>query len=287
MAGAKEIRTKIKSIQNTQKITRAMEMVAASKMRSAQVRMRTARPYSEKIREVISHVAQAEVNSNHPYLAEKDQLKRVGYIVVSSDRGLCGGLNNNLFKELVKELTQLDKQQVEIDLCTIGTKANVFFSSINANIVSHTSQLGDTPTADQLIGVVKVMIDAFRSGEIDKLVLVYNKFVNTMVQQPTLETLLPLPEPKEKVRNYPWEYIFEPNAKEVLEQLFTRYMESLVYQSIVENVACEQSARMIAMKSASDNAGDIISELQLVYNKARQAAITQEIAEIVGGAAAV
>lgn len=286
MAGAKEIRTKIKSIQNTQKITRAMEMVAASKMRTAQGRMRAARPYADKIREVIGHMAQAEINCDHPFLQERE-VKKVGYIIVSSDRGLCGGLNHNLFKEVVSELSELDKQGVEINLCTIGSKANLFFQKINANIISQTSQLGDTPTVEQLIGVVKVMLDMYRDGEIDKLVISYNNFVNTMTQKPTLETLLPLQESDDKVREYPWEYIFEPNAEEVLNQLFKRYVESLVYQCIVENIACEQSARMIAMKSASDNAGDIINELQLVYNKARQAAITQEIAEIVGGAAAV
>mgnify|MGYP001547639781 CR=1 FL=1 len=286
MAGAKEIRTKISSVQSTQKITRAMEMVAASKMRAAQNRMNAARPYAYKIRDVIGHLAQAEIKLTHPFLEERE-INKIGYIVVSSDRGLCGGLNNNLFKAVVKDMQVTETEGKEVNICTIGTKAATFFASINANIVSQTTQMGDTPTVEQLIGIVKVMLDQYRNGEIDKLVICYNRFENTMTQAPTLETILPLVEDEEELRTYPWEYEYEPSAEEVLEYLLIRYIESLIYQCVVENAACEQSARMIAMKSASDNAGDIINELQLIYNKARQAAITQEIAEIVGGAAAV
>ncbi len=286
MAGAKEIRTKIKSVQSTQKITRAMEMVAASKMRSAQKRMNAARPYAYKIRDVIGHLAQAEIKITNPFLEERE-LKKIGYIVVSSDRGLCGGLNNNLFKAIVKDMEATEAEGIENEICTIGSKASGFFNSINANVVSHTAQIGDKPTVEQLIGIVKVMLDKYRDGSIDKLVISYNRFENTMTQAPTLETILPLVPNEEEIRSYPWEYEFEPNAEEVLEYLLCRYIESLVYQCVVENAACEQSARMVAMKSASDNAGDIIDDLQLIYNKARQAAITQEIAEIVGGAAAV
>ena len=286
MAGAKEIRTKIGSVQSTQKITRAMEMVAASKMRSAQNRMNAARPYAYKIRSVIGHLAQADIKLTHPLLEERD-IKQVGYIVVSSDRGLCGGLNNNLFKAIIKDMQAAEEDGKHTEVCTIGSKASTFFASINANVVSHTAHIGDTPTVEQLIGIVKVMLDKYSSGAIDKLVICYNRFENTMTQAPTVETILPLVEDEEELRSYPWEYEFEPSAESVLEYLLTRYIESLVYQCVVENAACEQSARMIAMKSASDNAGDIINELQLIYNKARQAAITQEIAEIVGGAAAV
>lgn len=286
MAGAKEIRTKIKSVQSTQKITRAMEMVAASKMRSVQNRMNAARPYAYKIRDVIGHLAQAEIKITTPFLEERE-IKKVGYIVVSSDRGLCGGLNNNLFKTIIKDMEAAETEGIEHKICTIGSKASIFFNSINANVVSHTAQIGDKPTVEQLIGIVKVMLDEYRDGNIDKLVIAYNRFENTMVQAPTLETILPLVPNEEEIRSYPWEYEFEPNAQEVLEYLLCRYIESLVYQCVVENTACEQSARMVAMKSASDNAGDIINDLQLIYNKARQAAITQEIAEIVGGAAAV
>ncbi len=286
MAGAKEIRTKIGSVQSTQKITRAMEMVAASKMRSAQNRMNAARPYAYKIRDVIGHLAQAEIKITNPFLQERE-IKKVGYIVVSSDRGLCGGLNNNLFKAIVKDMEAADAEGIDNQICTIGSKASGFFNSINANVVSHTAQIGDKPTVEQLIGIVKVMLDQYRDGTIDKLVIAYNRFENTMTQAPTLETILPLVPDEEEIRSYPWEYEFEPSAEDVLEYLLCRYIESLVYQCVVENAACEQSARMVAMKSASDNAGDIINDLQLIYNKARQAAITQEIAEIVGGAAAV
>lgn len=287
MANEKEIRTKIKSVQNTQKITSAMEMVAASKMRKAQDRMQSARPYAEKMRNVISHMAYAHSEYHHPFLKERD-IKRVGYIVITSDRGLCGGLNINLFKKTLNDLKTWQEKGVEIDICAIGKKGIGFFTSIGSHIASEQSGLGDTPAAHELIGTVKVMLDAYIDGKIDKLFLVYNTFVNSMTQEPNIETLLPLqaPEHDDNLAKH-WDYIYEPDAESVLEQVFMRYIESLVYQGVVENIACEMSARMVAMKSATDNAGELINELQLVYNKARQASITQEISEIVGGAAAV
>jgi F-type H+-transporting ATPase subunit gamma len=286
MAGAKEIRTKIRSIQNTQKITRAMEMVAASKMRKAQERMRTARPYADKVRNVIHHLARASSEYRHPFLDEREA-KRVGYIVVTSDRGLCGGLNVNLFRATVADMKRWQGEGVGMEFCTIGNKAIGFFKRIGAHIVAETSHLGDTPRIDDLIGTVKVMMDAYIAGEVDRLYLVYNEFVNSMTQKPRIEQLLPLPPSDEPELEHHWDYIYEPDAKVVLDNLLMRYIESLVYQGVVENIACEQAARMVAMKAASDNAGNLIDELQLVYNKARQAAITQEISEIVGGAAAV
>lgn len=286
MAGAKEIRTKIKSIQNTQKITKAMEMVAASKMRKAQERMAAARPYANKMRNVIGHLANAHPEYKHPYLIDRE-VKRVGYIVVSSDRGLCGGLNINLFKAIVNSMQEWSDKGVDIDVCTIGKKAASFFSRVGGNIVSELSSIGDAPRAHELIGSVKVMLDAYDEGKIDRVYLVFNDFVNTMTQEAHIEQVLPLEQKADEELEYHWDYIYEPNAKDVLDALLMRYVESLVYQGVVENIACEMSARMIAMKSASDNAGDIIDELQLVYNKARQAAITQEISEIVSGAAAV
>ena len=286
MAGAKEIRTKIKSVQNTQKITKAMEMVAASKMRKAQDRMAAARPYANKMRNVIGHLANAHPEYKHPYLIDRE-VKRVGYIVVSSDRGLCGGLNINLFKAVVNSMKDWSDKGVDIDVCTIGKKAVSFFSRVSANIVSELSAIGDAPRAHNLIGSVKVMLDAYDEGKIDRVYLVFNDFVNTMTQEAHIEQVLPLEQKADEELQYHWDYIYEPNAKDVLDALLMRYVESLVYQGVVENIACEMSARMIAMKSASDNAGDIISDLQLVYNKARQAAITQEISEIVSGAAAV
>lgn len=286
MAGAKEIRTKIKSVQSTQKITKAMEMVAASKMRKAQDRMAAARPYANKMRNVIGHLANAHPEYKHPYLIDRE-VKRVGYIVVSSDRGLCGGLNINLFKAVVNSMKEWSDKGVDIDVCTIGKKAASFFSRVGANMVSELSSIGDTPRAHELIGSVKVMLDAYDEGKLDRVYLVFNDFVNTMTQEAHVEQVLPLEQKADEELQYHWDYIYEPNAKDVLDALLMRYVESLVYQGVVENIACEMSARMIAMKSASDNAGDIISELQLVYNKARQAAITQEISEIVSGAAAV
>ncbi|OOZ39380.1 F0F1 ATP synthase subunit gamma [Solemya pervernicosa gill symbiont] len=287
MASGKEIRTKIKSVQNTQKITRAMEMVAASKMRKAQDRMTATRPYAENIRRVIGHLAQAHPEYSHSYMVARE-VKRVGVIIVSTDRGLCGGLNTNLFKAGVTALKDWQEQGVEVDLCTIGSKGFGFFKRVGGNIVSEVSQLGDSPRLEELIGTVKVMLDAFNKGEIDQLHVVYNRFVNTMSQDAQVEQLLPIKaeELQEGLKHH-WDYIYEPDAKDVLDQLLMRYVESIVYQGVVENIACEQAARMVAMKAASDNAGDLIGELQLAYNKARQAAITQELSEIVAGAAAV
>jgi F-type H+-transporting ATPase subunit gamma len=287
MAGAKEIRTKIRSIQNTQKITSAMEMVAASKMRKAQDRMRTARPYAEKMRNVIAHCSAAHHEYTHPYLVQRDEVRRVGYIVVSSDRGLCGGLNNNLFRSLVRDFDVYRDKNVEIDVCAIGNKAAMFFKRFGSNIVAQATHLGDAPAIEDLIGTIKVMLDAYNEERIDRLYLVFNNFVNSMTQDPTIEQLLPREASEETEVKHYWDYLYEPDAKTALDQLMTRYIESLVYQGVVENVASEQAARMVAMKAASDNAGDLIDELQLVYNKARQAAITQELSEIVGGAAAV
>ena len=287
MAGGKEIRTKIKSIQNTQKITKAMEMVAASKMRRAQERMYRARPYAQKMRNVIAHVSQANLEYKHSFTLERPA-KRVGFIIVSSDRGLCGGLNINLFRDVVNALTEWQSRSAEIDLTTIGSKGFQFFNRVGANIVSEVTRLGDTPHLDDLIGPVKVMLDAYSDNRIDRLYLVHNHFNSTMSQTPQLEQLLPIHavQPDETLSHH-WDYLYEPDAKDVVDALMTRYIESLVYQGVVENIACEMAARMVAMKSASDNAGDLIDELQLVYNKARQASITQEISEIVGGAAAV
>lgn len=286
MAGAKEIRTKIGSIKNTRKITSAMEMVAASKMRKAQQRMSATRPYAEKMRNVIGHLFHAHPEYKHTFMIERE-VKRVGYIIVSSDRGLCGGLNNNLFRRLLREMKSHRDSGTEIDFCTIGNKALGFFSRFGGNVVSQVTHLGDSPHIEDLIGTVKVMLDAYSEGRIDRIYIAYNDFVNTMTQTPTIEQLVPIPETMEKELRHHWDYIYEPDSKEVLDNLLSRYVESLVYQAVVENGACEQSARMVAMKAASDNAGSLIDELQLIYNKARQAAITQEISEIVGGAAAV
>ena len=287
MAVGKEIRSKIGSIKNTQKITRAMEMVAASKMRKTKDRMLATRPYSKKIGQIIKHLAHANPEYKHSFLVERP-VKRVGIIVISSDRGLCGGLNSNLFRKTLLQMMQWGKANIEVDICTIGTKAFGFFGNLKANLVGQVSKLGDTPHQHDIIGIIKIMLDAYAEGRIDELHVVSNEFVNTMTQKPTIEKLLPVVAGDlEEGLNGHWDYIYEPDAKEVLDHLLTRYVESIVYQGLVENNACEQAARMVAMKSASDNAGNIISELQLVYNKARQAAITQEISEIVAGAAAV
>ena len=287
MANEKEIRTQIASIKNTQKITKAMEMVAASKMRKAQDRMNATRPYASKMRNVIGHLANANTEYNHPFLIEHKDVKRVGYIIISSDRGLCGGLNINLFKTALKDMQQWQDQNIEIDLCLIGSKSTQFFKKFSANIISQVSQLGDEVHLDELIGTIKAVLDAYTEGKIDRVFLVENEFVNSITQKPKVTTLLPLePEDNDEMKHH-WDYIYEPDAKSVLDGLLTRYTESIVYQGVVENVACEMAARMVAMKSASDNAGELISDLQLAYNKARQAAITQEISEIVGGAAAV
>ncbi|MCU7880702.1 MAG: F0F1 ATP synthase subunit gamma [Candidatus Thiodiazotropha sp. (ex Lucinoma aequizonata)] len=286
MAGAKEIRTQIGSVKNTSKITKAMEMLAASKMRKAQSRMTATRPYAEKMRNVIGHLFHAHPEYKHTFMIERE-VKRIGYIIVSSDRGLCGGLNNNLFRRLLKELKEHRDAGIEVDFCTIGNKALGFFGRFGGNIVSQAVHLGDTPHIENLIGTVKVMLDAYADGKIDRISIAYNHFVNTMTQSPTFDQLVPIPSTAEEELKHHWDYIYEPGSKEVLDNLLGRYVESLVYQAVVENGACEQSARMVAMKSASDNAGELIDELQLIYNKARQAAITQEISEIVGGAAAV
>ncbi len=287
MASGKEIRTQIKSIQNTQKITKAMEMVAASKMRKAQDRMAANRPYSLKLKEVVGHVASANVEYKHPYLIDRPSPAKVGYIVVSTDRGLCGGLNTNTFKAAVNSMKQWNDQDVGIEICTIGKKAQAFFKRIGADIVGSTIDIGDKPELSVLLGSIRIMLDKYEAGEIDRLYIVENEFVNTMTQSPTVTQLLPAVANIEGNAAFGWDYIYEPDAQDVLDHVMERYMESLVYQAVVENIACEMAARMIAMKSASDNAGELIDDLQLVYNKARQAAITQEISEIVGGAAAV
>ena len=287
MAVGKEIRTKIASIKNTQKITRAMEMVAASKMRKTKDRMQATRPYSVKIGQIIKHLAHANPEYKHTFLVPRE-VKRVGVIVVSSDRGLCGGLNSNLFRKTLAEFMQWENANIEVDVCTIGSKAFSFFGNLKVNLVGQVSKLGDSPHLHDIVGIIKIMLDAYEAGSIDELYVVSNEFVNTMTQRPIIEQLLPVVahDLDENLSGH-WDYIYEPDAKEVLDHLLTRFIESKVYQGLVENNACEQAARMVAMKSASDNAGNLIGELQLIYNKARQAAITQEISEIVAGAAAV
>ena len=287
MAVGKEIRTKIKSVQSTRKITRAMEMVAASKMRRAQEQMAAARPYALKMRNVISHLAHAHPEYKHLYLQDRE-VKRVGYIIVTSDRGLCGGLNNNLFKHALISMKGWSTKGVNLDACAIGQKALSFFRRVGGNVTSQVTHLGDRPRIEKLIGTVKVMLDAFNEGKIDRLFIVSNVFVNTMTQKPTVEQLLPIKaQTLDASMQHHWDYLYEPEAKDVLDVLMTRYIESLVYQGVVENLACEMAARMVAMKSASENAGSAIHELKLKYNKARQAAITQEISEVVSGASAV
>jgi F-type H+-transporting ATPase subunit gamma len=287
MASEKEIRTQIASIKNTQKITKAMEMVAASKMRKAQDRMAANRPYSQKMRSVIGHVASANIEYHHPYLMDRPDVKRVGYIIVSTDRGLCGGLNTNLFKQAVASMAEWSDKGAEIDVVTIGKKSQAFFKRMGANIVGQVTDLGDAPELATLIGSVKIMLDAYDEGRLERLYIVENEFVNTMTQTPSVTQLLPAKPDADEQLTHHWDYIYEPDSKSVVDHLMTRYIESLVYQAVVENIACEMASRMLAMKSASDNAGDLIDDLQLKYNKARQAAITQEISEIVGGAAAV
>ena len=287
MAAGKEIRTKIASVKNTQKITKAMEMVAASKMRKAQERMRMARPYADKIRNVIAHLGAANPEYKHPYLVARAEVKRVGLVIISTDRGLCGGLTSNLYREVLGRMKDWDDAGVGIDLSIIGNKAVAYFRRLGANIVAQTTHIGDAPGLDTLIGAIKVMLDAYLAEDIDEVHLVSNQFVNSMTQRSTVEQLIPVQSLGDEDLKHYWDYIYEPDAREVLDQLLRRYVESLIYQAVVENIACEQAARMVAMKSASDNAGTLIEELQLIYNKARQAAITQEISEIVGGAAAV
>jgi len=288
MAGSKEIRTKIKSVENTRKITRAMEMVAASKMRKAQERMRAARPYAEKIRQVAAHLARANPEYKHPFLVKREAIKNVGVIVVTSDKGLCGGLNTNILRLVVGHMKEWESAGKGIKVCAIGNKGFSFMSRIGADVTSHQIGLGDTPHIEKLIGAVKVMLDSYVAGEIDAVYLSYNGFINTMKQEPTMAQVLPLTgESLDAHHGATWDYIYEPDAKAVVDELLVRYVESLVYSAVTENQASEQSARMVAMKAASDNAKSVIGELKLVYNKARQAAITKEISEIVGGAAAV
>jgi F-type H+-transporting ATPase subunit gamma len=289
MAGSKEIRSKIKSVENTRKITRAMEMVAASKMRRAQDRMRAARPYAEKMRQVAAHLAHANPEYRHPFLVKRDAIRNVGIILITSDKGLCGGLNTNLLRLTIGRMKEWEGHGQGIRLCAIGNKGFGFMSRVGAKVISNLTGLGDTPHLERLIGSVKVMLDAYSAGEIDAVYISYNKFENTMKQEPTIEQLLPLtgPELEGHAKGVTWDYIYEPDAREVIDELLVRYTESLVYSAVTENQASEQSARMVAMKAASDNAKNVISELKLIYNKARQAAITKEISEIVGGAAAV
>jgi F-type H+-transporting ATPase subunit gamma len=287
MPGSKEIRTKIKSVQNTRKITKAMEMVAASKMRKAQQRMRAARPYAEKIRNVAAHMSHANPEYRHPFLIERDTVKKVGIIVVTSDKGLCGGLNTNVLRMALAQMKKWEAEGEQFEVCAIGNKGFGFMQRLKANIVSHVVGLGDTPHMDKLIGAVQVMLKGYTEDRFDRLMIFYTGFVNTMKQEPTMEQLLPLSGERLGAPEGLWDYIYEPDAKAVIDQVLTRYIEALIYQSVSENIASEQSARMVAMKAASDNAGSVIGELQLIYNKSRQAAITKELSEIVGGAAAV
>jgi F-type H+-transporting ATPase subunit gamma len=284
--GAKEIRTKIKSVKNTQKITRAMEKVAMSKMRKAQERMSQARPYAKLIRRTLGHLAQANLEYRHPFTVEREA-KRVAFLIVSSDRGLAGGLNMNVFRATVRAIKEWQDKGVQVDVALIGNKAIAFFKRIGGKVLATASQLGDRPTVEQLLGTIKVLSDAYRDGSIDRLYLVSNSFVNTMTQKPGVAQLLPIEPVKDDNLLSHWDYLYEPDAKQLIDTVLQRYVESQVYQAVIENVACEQSARMVAMKSASDNAGKIISKLQISYNKARQANITKELSEIVGGAAAV
>ncbi len=291
MAGSKEIRTKIKSVQNTRKITKAMEMVAASKMRKAQERMRHARPYGEKIRTIAAHLAHANTEYRHPFLVRKEGVSAVGVIVVTSDKGLCGGLNTNALRLTLVKVKELQGEGRQVQLTALGNKGFGFLQRFGGNIVSHVVGMGDTPHMERLVGPLKVQLDAFTEGRIGALYIVYTRFLNTMKQEPVVEQLLPLPADRlkqdERAARKNWDYLYEPDARVVLDQLLTRYVEQLIYQAVAENIASEQSARMVAMKSASDNASSVIDDLTLVYNKARQAAITKELSEIVGGAAAV
>jgi len=287
MPGTKEIRMKIRSVQNTRKITKAMEMVAASKMRKAQERMRHARPYGEKIRNVAAHISHATPEYRHPFLVDRDSVKRVGIIVVTTDKGLCGALNTNLLRMVLAEYKAWQAQGEAIDVCALGARGLGFMQRLGANVVSQAVQLGDYPRMDRLIGAVKLMLDGYMSDRFDRLMIAYNRFINTMKQEPVIEQLLPLAGERLGAPETVWDYIYEPEARVVLDQVMTRYIEALIYQAVAENMASEQSARMVAMKAASDNADTLIDELTLIYNKNRQAAITKEISEIVGGAAAV
>ena len=286
MASGKEIKTQISSIGNTQKITSAMEMVAASKMKKAQERMAHGRPYAQSMLKVIGHIANGNLEYRHPYLEERDE-KRVGFIVISTDRGLCGGLNTNEFKLVTQKVREYREKGVEVDFAALGSKACAFFNRFGGKLLAAETGLGDAPSVSDVVGVVRVMLRAYDEGSLDKIYLVYNDFVNTMTQKPVMNQLLPLPKSEDETLKHRWDYIYEPDPKEILESLMVRYIESQVYQGVVENAASEQAARMVAMKAATDNAGNLIDDLQLIYNKARQAAITQEISEIVSGAAAV
>ena len=287
MAGSKEIRTKIKSVENTRKITKAIEMVAASKMRQAQDRMTAARPYAEKIRAVAAHLSHAQSEYKHPFIIERENIKNIGLIVVTSDKGLCGGLNTNVLRSSIAQIKDWEKKGKKVQVSAIGSKAISFMGRVGANIKSQVSGMGDTPHMEDLLGATKVMLDGYVSGEIDQLHICYTKFINTMKQEPNMEQLLPLSGDKSETPDSTWDYIYEPDATLVIDALLSRYIETLIYHGVAENMASEQSSRMVAMKAATDNAGNVIDELTLVYNKARQAAITKEISEIVGGAAAV
>jgi F-type H+-transporting ATPase subunit gamma len=285
MAGLKEIRSQIGSIQNTKKITKAMEMVAASKMRRAKERMQASRPYADKMREVVSHMANGQLEYKHPYTQSRENVKRVGYIIVSTDRGLCGGLNGNLFKAALQDIATWKEKSVDVDIAVFGSKALSAFKRYG--VVAESIQMGDQPSVADLVGTITVMLNAYNEGKIDRLFLVENEFVNSMTQKPRVSQLIPIVPSELEELDYQWDYLYEPESKIVIDTLMTRYIESLIYQAVVENIACEMSARMVAMKSATDNAGDMIDRLKLKYNKARQASITQEISEIVSGAAAV
>ncbi|MEE9327129.1 MAG: F0F1 ATP synthase subunit gamma [Cocleimonas sp.] len=285
MAGLKEIRSQIGSIENTKKITKAMEMVAASKMRRARERMDASRPYANKMQQVVSHMANGHLEYQHTFIKERESVKRVGYIIISSDRGLCGGLNTNLFKKALQSIADWKEKNVEVDIAVFGTKALGSFKKYG--VVAETTGLGDRPSINDMLGTIKVMLDAYEEGRIDRLFLVENEFVNSMTQSPKVTQVVPIVASEDEEMNYHWDYLYEPESKVVIDALMKRYIESLIYQGVVENIACEMSARMVAMKSATDNAGDMIDRLKLIYNKARQASITQEISEIVSGAAAV
>jgi F-type H+-transporting ATPase subunit gamma len=293
MAGSREIRNKIKSVKNTQKITRAMEMVAASKMRRAQERMKKARPYGEKIRNVAAHMSRAYTEYRHPFLIERDTVKRIGIIVVTSDKGLCGGLNTNVLRMAVSKMKTWEAEGEQIEVCCIGNKGLGFMNRMGANVISHVVSLGDAPDLERLIGAIKILLDGYNQDRFDRVYLFYTRFINTMKQEPVMEQLLPLSDERLRASDGPtgqrgvWDYIYEPEAKPVIDDVMVRYVEALIYQALTENIASEQSARMVAMKAASDNAGNVINELTLIYNKSRQAAITKELSEIVGGAAAV
>jgi len=287
MAGGKEITGKIKSIENTKKVTSALEMVSASKIRKTQALMKATRPYSHMMRRIIGHLGKANPEYRHPFTIEHDEVKKVGYIIVSTDRGLCGGLNSNLFKLVLKNMSEWKGKGADISVVTLGKKASSFFRNIKVEIAAHASNLGETPQINDLIGVMTTMLEAYREKKVDRVYIVYNDFINTMAQKPTVEQLLPLPPTDDEHIGDVWDYIYEPDAESLLDSVLTRYIEALVYQAVLENLASEHAARMIAMKSATDNATDLIADLKLVFNKARQAAITQEISEIVSGAAAV